>query len=273
MRRPPTYTIDGGRVVTAPLTAQMALLKLQGIDTALDQLAYRRRTLPEAAHVAAVGAELAEKQAERVRARTLAADLGRAQRKADADVEQVRTRRARDQQRLDSGSASPKELESLSHEVETLARRQSDLEDVELEVMEQLEAATSQVEQFDRQIAELTEREQAARQQLADVTADLDGDRARQTALRGEAAAGIDGGLIELYEKIRAGANSAGIAAASLKDGRCSGCRVDLAAQDLSRLRGLPTDAVVRCDECRRILVRVDLAGTAGTEGTTGTGA
>jgi predicted nucleic acid-binding Zn-ribbon protein len=252
-------------VVTAPLTAQLALVQLQHIDTGLDQIEHRRRTLPETAQVAAVVAELAEKHAERVRARTSVADLGRAQRKADADVEQVRTRRARDQQRLDSGSASPKELAGLSHELETLAHRQSDLEDVELEVMEQLEAATATVDELEQQVAELTARERAARQQLADVTADLDADRARLQARRAEAAAGIDGALIELYEKVRASVNLTGLAVAALENGRCSGCRVDLAPQELQRMRVLPADAVIRCDECRRILVRVELAGSAGT--------
>jgi len=252
-------------VVTAPLTAQLALLELQRIDTGLDQIAHRRRTLPETAQVAAVVAELAEKHAERVRARTAVADLGRAQRKADADVEQVRTRRARDQQRLDSGSASPKELSGLSHELETLAHRQSDLEDVELDVMEQLEAATGTVDELEQQVAELTARESSARQQLADVTADLDADHARLQAHRAAAATGIEAGLIELYEKVRASVNLTGVAVAALENGRCSGCRVDLAPQELQRMRVLPADAVIRCDECRRILVRVELAGSTGT--------
>lgn len=252
-------------MVTAPLTAQLALLQLQHIDTGLDQVAHRRQTLPETAQVAAVVAELAEKHAERVRARTAVADLGRAQRKADADVEQVRARRSRDQQRLDSGGASPKELTGLSHELETLAHRQSDLEDVELEVMEQLEAATAGVDELEQQLAELVAHEESARQQLADATADLDADRSRLQAHRTEAAAGIDGPLIELYEKVRASANLTGVAVAALENGRCSGCRVDLAPQELQRMRVLPGDAVIRCEECRRILVRVELAGSAGT--------
>lgn len=252
-------------MVTAPLTAQLALLQLQHIDTGLDQVAHRRQTLPETAQVAAVVAELAEKHAERVRARTAVADLGRAQRKADADVEQVRARRSRDQQRLDSGGASPKELAGLSHELETLAHRQSDLEDVELEVMEQLEAATAGVDELEQQLAELVAHEESARQQLADATADLDADRSRLQAHRTEAAAGIDGPLIELYEKVRASANLTGVAVAALENGRCSGCRVDLAPQELQRMRVLPGDAVIRCEECRRILVRVELAGSAGT--------
>lgn len=251
-------------MVTAALTAQLALLELQHIDTGLDQIAHRRQTLPESAQVAAVVAELAEKSAERVRARTAVADLGRAQRKADADVEQVRARRARDQQRLDSGSASPKELAGLSHELESLAHRQSDLEDVELEVMEQLETATATVDELEQQVADLVARDGSARQQLADVTADLVADRARLHALRAQAAAGIDAGLIELYEKVRSSANLTGVAVAALENGRCSGCRVDLAPQELQRMRVLPADAVIRCDECRRILVRVELAGSAG---------
>ena len=68
-------------------------------------------------------------------------DLTREQRKADADVEQVKARRVRDQQRLDRGMVTnPKDLERLQHELVSLDRRISDLEDAELEVMERLEA-------------------------------------------------------------------------------------------------------------------------------------
>jgi predicted nucleic acid-binding Zn-ribbon protein len=120
------------------------------------------------------------------------------------------------------------------------------------------------VDALEEQVAELAAREESARRQLADATADLDADMARLKALRAEAAAGIEPGLIELYEKVRASVNLSGVAVAALENGRCSGCRVDLAPQELQRMRVLSADAVIRCEECRRILVRVELAGSAG---------
>jgi len=245
-------------VPNAPRASQLRLLEVQRVDSALDRVTHRRRTLPEAAAVAAVSAELAEKQAERVRARTVVADLGRAQRKADGDVEQVRSRVERDRQRLDAGRGSPRELEGLSHELESLARRQSDLEDVELEVMEQLETAAADAERLDQEGAGLDGQAERAREQLAAVGADLDDEQRRLAVERATVAGGVDAALLELYDKIRATPHAGGVGAAAFRDGHCEGCRVDLGAQELHRLRNLPVDAVVRCEDCRRILVRVE---------------
>lgn len=83
-----------------------------------------------------------------VGAETDQSDLTREQTKADGDVEQVRRRSARDQQRLDSGQVSaPRELEQLQHEIATLGRRQNELEDIELEIMERLESAGKRLAQ------------------------------------------------------------------------------------------------------------------------------
>ena len=71
-------------------------------------------------------------------------DVQRELRKSEADVEQVSTRAARDRARLEAGTGSAKDLQGLQHELESLARRQSDLEDVELEVMERLETAQTE---------------------------------------------------------------------------------------------------------------------------------
>ncbi|MEI2671490.1 MAG: hypothetical protein V9G13_10260 [Marmoricola sp.] len=67
-------------------------------------------------------------------------DVTDEQSRADADVEQVKSRQQRDQSMVDSGAISdPKALERMLGELESLAKRISDLEDVELEVMERLE--------------------------------------------------------------------------------------------------------------------------------------
>ena len=63
--------------------------------------------------------------------------------------------------------------------------------------------------------------------------------------------------LVTLYDRIRSSSSGAGIGAAALHNGRCNGCRMPLAPTELSRIEKLPPDEIVRCDECRRILVRV----------------
>ncbi|MDQ5975513.1 MAG: uncharacterized protein QG661_2722, partial [Actinomycetota bacterium] len=70
---------------------------------------------------------------------------------------------------------------------------------------------------------------------------------------------GIPADLLSLYDKIRA--DHGGIGAAPLHRGRCEGCRMVLPPNEIEALRAAPPDAVLRCEECRRILVRTDESG------------
>ncbi|WP_020577521.1 zinc ribbon domain-containing protein [Actinopolymorpha alba] len=234
---------------------QLRLLDVQALDIRLDQLAHRRRTLPESAEAERLLVERKELESEVVAADTLVADLGREQRKADADVEQVRTRRARDEQRLQAGQvASPKELESLQHEIESLTKRQSDLEDVELEIMERLEEATARLSDRQQRQADLDSRVADAEQARDAAYAQIDSEAERARAERADTAGGISSELLALYEKRRA--QFGGVGAAVLRSRRCEGCRMELDASYLAKIAKAPPEEVLRCEECGRILVR-----------------
>ena len=243
-------------VLNADPTAQARLLDLQDIDSRLDQAAHRRRTLPEHAEISRLTEARTAIDDEVVRAETECSDLELDQSKADADVEQVRARAARDQQRLDSGQVgSAKDLENLQHELTSLARRQAALEDVELEIMERLEIAQARLRAAaaERDLLDADLKTQAGRRdaELAaiDATTDgLDGERATLAAM-------LPVDLLVLYEKLRA--QFGGVGAAVLRQGRCEGCRLEINATELGRIRAAPPEEVVRCQECRRILVRL----------------
>src|SRR5207245_1584512 len=89
--------------------------------------------------------------------------------------------------------------------------------------------------------------------------AELDAEAEKAAQQRAELGAGIPAELLALYEKIRAA--SAGVGAAALHRGRCEGCHLQLNTTDLNRLRDAPADEVVRCEECRRVLVRTAESG------------
>ncbi len=122
--------------------AQLKLLDVQALDARADQLRHQRANLPEIAEIATLTASRAD-LVDRARDQQIAVDdLTAAQKKADADVEQVKARRVRDRDRMDQGLISnPKDLERMQHELDSLERRITTLEDEELEVMEQLEEA------------------------------------------------------------------------------------------------------------------------------------
>jgi uncharacterized protein len=192
------------------------------------------------------------------------ADVGRLTReqdRAELEVESVRARRQRDQQRLDAGQVgSAKELQALQSEVGSLIRRQDELEEQELEVMERLEDAQHRLSELEQQQAEVAATGMATRTRRDEAWRDIDAEMAIVREERDKATADIPSALRELYEKLRV-QMPGGIAVAPLQGGRCGGCRLDLSPSDLSRLRVAPPDEVMRCDECRRILVRTAESG------------
>jgi predicted nucleic acid-binding Zn-ribbon protein len=192
--------------------------------------------------------------------RTQVDDLSREQRKADADVEQVKSRRTRDRDRVDGGLVSdPRQLQAIQHEIETLDRRINALEDEELAVMERLESA--QLE-FDKLTAELASVEVEGAEALKArdaATTDISGRERDARAERDTLATQLPAELLALYERLRAQLGGVGVGA--LHHGRCGGCQLDVGAADLARMSTAPDDEVLRCEECNRILVRTAESG------------
>ena len=240
--------------------AQRRLLELAEIDAELTRLEHRRRSLPEHEQISALEQRDRELRDQLAALEAKSGDLKREQAKAEADVEQVRTRIDRDRVRLDAGQvSSPKELENLQSEVESLHRRQSDLEEIVLDVMERQEGAEAQ------QQAAVAERGRIATD-LAAVTARRDADlgeigeqAGKATDRRTAVVADEPADLINLYERLRV--QHGGVGAAALRRGRCEGCHLSLNTVDLNAIRAAAADEVLRCEECRRILVRTDESG------------
>lgn len=240
-------------------TAQATLLELQAQDSLLNQLQHRKNTLPELARIAELEARAKELDGQRIEHDTAVSDLTRAQKKADAEVEQVKARRTRDEERLNSGALSnPKDLSSLQHELVALERRISTLEDDELEIMEQLEEAQARLTnvQGDLDTVKTELAEQIAARDAA--IAVLDEQAAGAQVERGSSAAGVPADLIALYDKLR---GQYGLGAAALRARRCEGCRLEINGADLRELAAQPEDEVLRCPECSRILVRTAESG------------
>jgi len=239
---------------------QERLLDLQRLDTRLDQLAHRRRTMPETAELATLESEAGRLRDLALAAQTHLEDLERERKRVDTDVEQVRTRARRDQQRLDSGRVThAKELMDLQSELQSLARRQGDLEDVELEVMERIETGEAERDRLRRELGRVEERAAAVRAARDDGLAAIDGERGLTVQAREAVVRDVPDALLALYERVRA--SSAGIGAAELAHRRCGGCRLEINTVDLGRFRDAAPDEVLRCEECGRILIRTEESG------------
>jgi predicted nucleic acid-binding Zn-ribbon protein len=246
--------------VKAASEAQLRLLDLQELDTALDRLDHRKRTLPELAEIKHAEERLGEFSDALVAAQTEISDIDREQKKAEQDVDQVRARAERDQKRLDSGQvSSARDLENLQSEIVSLQRRQSDLEEIVLEVMERREEAETRLravqadsETSEKALAELTARRDAAYREI-------DGQAELTKTARAGVVTDIPGDLLKLYEKLRE--QHRGVAATALLRGQCQGCHLQLNTVELNAIRAAEADDVIRCEECRRILVRTSESG------------
>jgi predicted nucleic acid-binding Zn-ribbon protein len=245
--------------VRAESARQQRLLDLQAIDRRLDQIAHARAHLPQLAELEDLQGKARLIDDQLVRSRTELDDIQREVRKAEADVQLVRDRAARDQARLDAGTGTAKDLQAIQHELASLGRRQSELEDVELEVMERAEAAEHDVAELERGRAELAERISALEASRDEALATLAAEAQEVGGPRVEISGEVGEELVALYEKIRASAGGTG--AAALRQRRCGGCQLELNPVDLERIRAADEDEVIRCEECRRILVRTPESG------------
>lgn len=236
-------------------TEQRGLLDLQALDTAIAQLEHRRRSLPEHAQIAQAQKTRSSLGEAMVAAGTQVADLELELEKAESDLVPVKERRARDQRRLDDGVVTDgKQLTALIDEIEHLKRRISDLEDIQLEVMEKLDAATAEHTSLVSQRGEVENSLRAliaARdEQLAVIDADLD----QQRSARDRLATQLPTDLVTLYRRIaeRNGGTGVGL----LQGRRCSGCQLEATQTALAAYQAAAADEVLRCEECDRILVR-----------------
>ncbi|SMH37792.1 hypothetical protein SAMN06295885_1407 [Rathayibacter oskolensis] len=233
---------------------QRELLTLQSLDTRGAQLRHAIATLPQIAKIQAMQARDSQTRrtlAERVgRLEDVRTELGR----IESDVTVVEKRLARDRERLQTASSS-KDIAALEGEITSLIKRRSDLEDIELTLMERIEGieaevAAAQAERDDvvAALSTLADEKDAQAEKLAGKQEALARDRASLVAT-------IPEDLVELYEKQR---SRYGIGAALLRGKVSEGSGVALTESDLSWIRAAAPDEVVLCPDSGCILVRGD---------------
>ena len=233
---------------------QRQILNTASLDQRTTALNHKAQTLAE--HVLLVNVTTKSNNLHdlRIAAQTELSDVKRELLRAEADVEQIVMRIVRDEARLDGGSATPKELEQLQHEVGTLGARRAELEEVELEVMMRIDDINARISELSEQEAncasEIDDLEIRKENALAGFNSELE----TIAKERSEILTSVSPELIALYEKIRTSNNGTG--AAALIAGSCNGCHLSINAVELKRITDVAEDEVVRCEECRCILVR-----------------
>lgn len=238
----------------AEVSQQRSLLELAELDAELSRLNHRAAHLPEQQRFEEVQAEQHSAN-DRLAALNIALeDIDAQVSRFETEIDGVRQREDRDRGLLDSGTVSPKQLEELQHELGTLQRRQASLEDSLLEVMERREQlATEQADELAK-IDALQKELTIAQQVRDDALAEIEDVRGQRSARREDLVAGLDAGLVDVYERQRA---SSGVGAARLLGRRCGACRIELDRGEIARITAAADDEVLHCSECRAILLRV----------------
>ena len=239
----------------ASVEQQNHILQLQFIDSEIMQANTKLKSLPEVEQLIHIDKRIITATEELTTVKAEADQIALELRRGEVDVETVTDRIKKDEARLNAGTASPKELEQTQHELETLKKRQLALEEIELEIMIRSEAVNERLQLLTTDLASLETLKSEIYQRLTAATTEINLVILAKQKSRSDLLPSIEKALVDLYEKIRASSN--GVGAATLVGSTCNGCNLSVNAVEMDRIKGLAADELLRCEECRRILVRI----------------
>ena len=239
----------------ASVAQQSLILEMQSLDNEIMQANTKLKSLPEIEQLLHIDKRITTATDELAVVKSEADQIALELRRGEVDVETVTDRIKKDEARLASGNATPKELEQLQHEVGTLKKRQESLEEIELEIMIRSDAVTSRSNTLTTDLASLQTLKDEIAGRLKTATDEINKVIADKNTARNLVANQIEKPLLELYEKIRG--NGGGVGAAALVGNKCNGCNLAINAVEMDRIKSLAKDELLRCEECRRILVRI----------------
>ncbi|MDT5110492.1 MAG: uncharacterized protein QOE20_2382 [Mycobacterium sp.] len=242
----------------AEVAQQRSILALTGLDAELLRLAHRATHLPEQQRLDAIGVEQQEANDRLAVLGLVLDDLDGQVAKFEAEVDGVRQREDRDRGLLAGGHTDHKQLVELQHELETLERRQSSLEDSLLEVMERREQVQEEQTAQLVRVDELQSEMSAVQATRDEALVTIEQEKHRGVSRRDQLTSGMDADLLALYERVR---TKGGIGAGLLQGRRCGACRIEIDTGELARISLAPDDDVLRCPECGAILLRLKDSG------------
>lgn len=235
----------------ANLQDQKSLLEMAQLDIDLGRNASEKAKLLASTEIE-VASDLALALSDQlIDARNKVGDLELELKRSENDLELVETRIAKDKQRLTTTS-SPKDAQGIEHELTSLTKRKSELEDLELAVMEELEKVRSELDAVssNKQLAEA--ELSGLREKLASNLTELDSERSRLVATREKLIASLDPELAVVYQRKADRGSSVG----RLIGRECGACRLSITATNLDEILALAPDEIAECPNCQALLVR-----------------
>jgi predicted nucleic acid-binding Zn-ribbon protein len=225
---------------------------------ALQELLVSNRKIEAEAKQLATGSELESARsaqlsnsAEISQARSEHEALVRELERLEADLALVTKRIASDKDRL-TKTAVARDAIGIQHELETLAKRQSDLEDVELELLERKSESDERMHELEvlgeKLEQELQMTKARVQLELADLKAKHQANLQTVEGLRSQ----ISDEVLARFETRFA----RGLAVGRLQKNTCTACNMSITATALADLHQVPADEIASCPECQAILIR-----------------
>ena len=236
---------------------QARLLELQTLDTRIRQLDHRARSLPQLKVLAGLGVEADGLRVERLSATGAVEDAKLELGRIESDVAVVEARITRDTDRLQA-SSSVKDVAGLESELSGLRKRQNDLEEIELTVMERLENLEAVLRVANARVVEVEEKIAAATVEKDAELLTITDERAAAAAARSALAAQVSDELLALYQRQL---DRYGAGASLLQYGTSSASGVKLNENDMQTIRAAAPDDVILCPDSSAILVRTAESG------------
>jgi predicted nucleic acid-binding Zn-ribbon protein len=151
-----------------------------------------------------------------------------------------------------------KELQALTHEVESLKETNQRLEGEVLASMEGADARTARIKELTEAIAKGRVDLTAAQKEIADEVEELKGSIAKTRRARDKVAADVEPNLLARYQMIFS--RRGGVAVTLAKGGTCQGCRMRLPPQLYNEIQKLRQ--IHFCPNCQRVLYYEEPAAT-----------
>lgn len=230
---------------------QTDLLALAEIDSELARLRRAVEAATDSTASQPLRVEQREVASKLIDARSHLEGLQLEAKRAQEDLDVVEQRIAKDKQLL-SATSSTKDAQGIQHELATLERRKSELEDAQIALLDLIEQAEQANLEVAAQKADVDARLSAATSQaeteLVKARSGLD----LVAAKRAQHCAGMNQDLVEFYEKKA----NRGVVAARLLGRECGACHMTIGATALAEIAELAADEIATCTECQAVLIR-----------------
>ncbi|GAC1412633.1 MAG: hypothetical protein NVSMB57_08110 [Actinomycetota bacterium] len=232
------------------------LLDLQRIDSAIDALIKRRSALPEQLELDRLTAEIEGARKSAAEKELAFGSVSRETIKLETEVSNLEQKISHETTRLYGGDvSSPKELTTIQAEIDALRRRKRTIEDQLLTAMEKRENAEKSLAEAKETLSTLESEVAAATSSRDASSTSIESDLVAYRAEREQVVHTVPEEAREIYDEIRP--KREGVAVALLEHGVCRGCMVSLSPFALDAIRR-SDDPLIRCENCRRMLVIVD---------------